>query len=94
MTAKYQDVVHYVAKLRDKQGLTQRHVADRLFVRPSAVSRFEVAHHSPQLQTFLDYLGAAGLVMSIRIDEEATRVAEVADAARLELAAARQEEPK
>jgi transcriptional regulator with XRE-family HTH domain len=93
VTAKYRDVVHYVAKLRDQQGLTQRHVADRLFVHPSAVSRFEVAHHSPQLQTFLDYLGAAGLVMSIRIDEEATRMAEVADAARLE-SVVRQEEPK
>ena len=92
MTAKYQDVIRFLVQIRERQGLTQRRVAERMFVQPNSISRFELARSAPQLQTVLEYCAAIGVVLSVRTDEAAMAEAEARDAARA--AVVRQEEPK
>jgi transcriptional regulator with XRE-family HTH domain len=68
-------------RLRDKRGLTQSEVGERMGVNPSMVSRLENANVKSDLESVLRYFHAldADLVLGVLNDEGFVPVSEAAD---------------
>jgi transcriptional regulator with XRE-family HTH domain len=61
----YLDVVHQIAAVRVRNGLTQTQVARRMRVSASGISAIERGYRSPNLSTLLRYASACGATITI-----------------------------
>lgn len=69
LVAADEDLLDNLVRLREKLGLSQRDVADRLGVGQSAISRIESGERDPHLSTLRRY----ALALGARIDHRVTR---------------------
>ncbi|MES2643863.1 MAG: helix-turn-helix transcriptional regulator [Myxococcota bacterium] len=77
----------HAAALRAAAGLTQQRVADRMGVRPEAVSQIESGKLSPTLSTIVALAHALGVAPSALLDFESVPVAQPEGADEVELLA-------
>ena len=56
---------NWIREARDRAGLTQEELAERLGTTQSAVARWEKGDVSPRLDTFERALGACGLTLRL-----------------------------
>lgn len=61
------ELVKQLILARRKEKLSQRDLATRLGVSPSAIGRIESAEHSPRLETVVDIADALGYRLDVKL---------------------------
>jgi transcriptional regulator with XRE-family HTH domain len=57
---------------RERMQISQSELARRMNVKPNVVNRLESAQHSPLLDTVIEYAGALGLDVKLRLTKRPT----------------------
>lgn len=58
---------------RERMQISQSELARRMNVKPNVVNRLESAQHSPLLDTVIEYAGALGLDVNLKLTKRASR---------------------
>ena len=58
---------------RERMQISQSELARRMNVKPNVVNRLESAQHSPLLDTVIEYAGALGLDVNLKLTKRVSR---------------------
>lgn len=59
---------HKIAYWRNKRGLSQRELADKVGVNPSAIAHYETGHNKPRIETLFKLAHALDVEVSELFD--------------------------
>ena len=69
------ELIDRLIRARQRAGLSQRELAERMGRSQAVVSRLESAEHSPRIETLMEYAEACGYRIELRVVEATEAVA-------------------
>ena len=63
-------LIHRLREERLRQGITQHELSHRMEYNRNSVSRWEAGYADPSISAFMDWAGALGAEVTLKIDDE------------------------